>query len=54
MPRKRRNAPAERFRARGLLGESLTPEGEAFRRGIEDRTDELALPAPLTCGVLLL
>ncbi|MCP9954109.1 hypothetical protein LUX33_40660 [Actinomadura madurae] len=44
-------ATAESLRGRGLLdGESLSPEGEAFRRRIEDRTDALALPAYAALG----
>jgi hypothetical protein len=41
-------AAEDRLRTRGLLnGDSLTlsPEGEALRRHIEDRTDTLSLPA---------
>ncbi|MBN0046730.1 hypothetical protein JS756_21990 [Streptomyces actuosus] len=41
----------ERLRERGLLeGESLSPEGAALRRHIEDRTDRLALPAYAVLG----
>ena len=44
-------ATEERLRARGLLdGDTLSPEGEAFRQNIEDRTDELALPAYAALG----
>ncbi|MEU5994720.1 hypothetical protein ABZ806_37575 [Spirillospora sp. NPDC047418] len=50
-PAEQWDATAERLRARGLLdGESLTPEGEAFRQAIEDRTDALALPAYAALG----
>ncbi|MFB4311597.1 hypothetical protein [Actinomadura sp. GTD37] len=50
-PAEQWDATAERLRGRGLLdGESLTPEGEAFRQAIEDRTDELALPAYTALG----
>ena len=50
-PAEQWDATAERLRARGLLdGESLTPEGEAFRQSIEDRTDALALPAYAALG----
>nr|BFE82051.1 hypothetical protein GCM10020093_046520 [Planobispora longispora] len=39
-------ATEERLRERGLLaGDELTAEGRALRQRIEDRTDELALPA---------
>ncbi|WP_149182839.1 SCO6745 family protein [Streptomyces sp. TRM49041] len=41
----------ERLRKRGLLdGDSLSPEGAALRRHIEDRTDRLALPAYAALG----
>lgn len=39
-------AAEERLRERGLLaGDELTEQGRALRQRIEDRTDELALPA---------
>ncbi|MGC5011676.1 SCO6745 family protein [Streptosporangium sp. DT93] len=39
-------AATERLRERGLVrGEELTDEGRTLRQRIEDRTDELALPA---------
>ncbi|WP_433477581.1 SCO6745 family protein [Spirillospora sp. CA-142024] len=45
------DATVEGLRGRGLLdGESLTTEGEDFRRHIEDRTDALALPAYSALG----
>ncbi|MFH0518054.1 hypothetical protein ACHBTE_12845 [Streptomyces sp. M41] len=44
-------AVAERLRERGLLdGDSLSSEGAALRRHIEDRTDRLALPAYSVLG----
>ncbi|MEV7967098.1 hypothetical protein AB0O34_14095 [Sphaerisporangium sp. NPDC088356] len=46
------DATEEDLRGRGLLGEglTLTGEGEALRRRIEDRTDALALPAYAALG----
>ncbi len=46
------DATEEDLRRRGLLGEglTLTAQGEALRRRIEDRTDELALPAYAPLG----
>jgi hypothetical protein len=45
-PEEEWEAAAERLRERGLMdGEELTDEGRALRQRIEDRTDELALPA---------
>jgi hypothetical protein len=50
-PAEKWDATADRLRGRGMLdGESLTAEGEAFRQSIEDRTDELALPAYAALG----
>ncbi|GAA2153862.1 SCO6745 family protein [Actinomadura napierensis] len=44
-------AAEDALRARGLLeGDELTTEGKAFRQRIEDRTDELALPAYTVLG----
>jgi hypothetical protein len=45
-------ATEEDLRSRGLLGEglTLTGEGEALRRRIEERTDALALPAYASLG----
>ena len=44
-------ATEEALRARGLLdGDELSAEGKAFRQRIEDRTDELALPAYTALG----
>ncbi len=45
------DATAERLRARVPAGRRIPhPEGEAFRQSIEDRTDELALPAYAALG----
>ncbi|MGJ6964729.1 SCO6745 family protein [Streptosporangium sp. G11] len=45
-PEEEWTAAEERLRGRGLLaGDGLTEEGAALRQRIEDRTDELALPA---------
>ncbi|HEU5029697.1 MAG TPA: hypothetical protein VFV01_32620 [Spirillospora sp.] len=44
-------AAEDGLRARGLLdGDELSAEGKAFRQRIEDRTDELALPAYTALG----
>jgi hypothetical protein len=45
-------AGEEELRSRGLLGEGLTlsDEGRELRQGIEDRTDDLALPAYASLG----
>ncbi|SEG61720.1 hypothetical protein SAMN05444920_103493 [Nonomuraea solani] len=44
-------AAEEGLRARGLLdGDTLSPDGKALRRHVEDRTDELALPAYRALG----
>ncbi|MEV0390573.1 hypothetical protein [Nonomuraea sp. NPDC050643] len=44
-------AAEERLRGRGLLdGDTLSPEGKALRQRMEDRTDELALPAYRALG----
>ncbi|MFE7274740.1 hypothetical protein [Streptomyces sp. NPDC057623] len=44
-------ATQERLRERGLLdGDSLSAEGVTLRRHIEDRTDQLALPAYAALG----
>ncbi|MFH8492659.1 SCO6745 family protein [Streptomyces coeruleorubidus] len=50
-PEEQWTAAEERLRERGLLdGDSLSPEGAALRRHIEDRTDHLALPAYAALG----